>query len=208
MERDRQFKEHKVIGVSTSGEGWFIELDDGFSFYVPPAGIEPKEGMVARMYGKGLGFRIRGLLLDGQTVFYRTEAEDETWFQAQLYGATIAEWLERWDSGKGVWSIEMGGLGPGYEQAIQVTLAEVIRHMLKEDYIAHAWEDNEIWKQDYEKIEQWGFKDEKIKSMGLSGAQWGAAVNLARHLYKDGPIKTFTDERVKDRHIQVSKNFP
>lgn len=128
--------------------------------------------------------------------------------QKDLYGANSEEWLKRWDSNQGVWSIEMGGLGPGYEQAIQITMAEILRLMIKKKYNTQLWEIPELWKEDREEIEQMGFKNETIKNLGLSGAQWGAALNLAAMLYKRGPLEVFQDKRVKDRHIQVSKNFP
>jgi len=206
---DTQFSEVKIEGVTAEPKGWAVKFDDGWSFYVPgEPGIEPKVGMTARLYGQGTGSRVRGLVLDGQTVFYRSHAEDEAYHEQQLYGATIQDWLDRWDSGRTVWSISMGGLGPGYEQAIQVTVVEIIRHMLAANYVAESWEDQEVWKADLKKIEAWSYQDETIKKLGLSGAMWGAALNLACMLYHHGPIAVMTDKRVKDRHIQVSKNFP
>lgn len=46
---------------------------------------------------------------------------------------TAHEWLEVWDSGEPVASVEMGGLGEHYEQAIQVTAAEALRELLHLD---------------------------------------------------------------------------
>lgn len=37
------------------------------------------------------------------------------------------EQLRQWDGGGAIWSIEIGGLGPGYEQAIQVLAIEIVR---------------------------------------------------------------------------------
>lgn len=206
---DTQFSDVKIAEVTAEPKGCSVKFDDGWSFYVPgEPGIEPKVGMTARLYGKGTGYRVRGLALDGQTVFYRSHAEDEAHHEQQLYGATIQDWLDRWDAGRTVWSISMGGLGPGYEQAIQVTVVEIIRHMLAADYVAESWDDQEAWKADLSKIEAWSHGDETIKELGLSGAMWGAAINLACMLYRHGPIVVMTDKRVKDRHIQVSKKFP
>ena len=50
----------------------------------------------------------------------------------KFYGKDAVEWLRRWDAGEGVWSIEMGGIGPGYEQCIQITAAEILRYMIAE----------------------------------------------------------------------------
>ena len=128
--------------------------------------------------------------------------------EIDLYGADAADWLRRWDECLSVWSIEMGGLGPGYEQAIQITVAEIVRHLLAGKYDPIAWEDKEFWKQDCEKIEENAFKNPVIKNLGLSGAQWYAALQVAVMLYKHGPRKVMADPRVNDRHIQVSKDFP
>jgi hypothetical protein len=62
---------------------------------------------------------------------------------AMLFGADAAEWLRRWDEGRSVWSIEMGGLGPGYEQCIHVTAAEILRYMLHEQVDTSAWGEDE-----------------------------------------------------------------
>ena len=41
--------------------------------------------------------------------------------------ATVKDLLDTWDSGSTIWSVEMGGIGPGYEQAIQVLMVELCR---------------------------------------------------------------------------------
>lgn len=125
-----------------------------------------------------------------------------------MYGADAADWLKRWDDGQSVWSISLGGLGPGYEQAIQITVAETLRHLLEREYDAKLWEDSEKWRLDRKEIEAAGFANPKIAALGLSGAQWGAALHMAVQLYRRGPRAIMSDEQVKDRHIQVERNFP
>lgn len=77
MNNDTEFKEVRIAKVGAEGkDGWSIQLDDGWSFFVPATSpIAPKPGMVARLYGRGIGYTVRGLTLDGVTVFYRTDAE-------------------------------------------------------------------------------------------------------------------------------------
>lgn len=206
---DEQFEETSVAKVRDEGNGWSIQRADGLSFFVKaPSPVEPKEGMTARFYGKGVGFAVRGLFLDGHKVFYRTEAEDKEKYEADTYGADAADWLKRWDAGRSVWSIEMGGIGPGYEQCIQITAAEILRHLLERKYEPASWDDRETWRRDREEIEAAGFANERISALGLSGGQWGSAMNLALHFYRRGPRAVMMDERVKDRHIQVSRPFP
>lgn len=49
---------------------------------------------------------------------------------SDLYPKSVKEWLEKWDSGESVWSVEMGGLGPEYEQCIHITAAELMRSLV------------------------------------------------------------------------------
>jgi hypothetical protein len=136
----------------------------------------------------------------------RKMTEDE---EIVFYGADAAEWLRRWDDNQSVWTIEMGGMGPGYEQCIHITCAEIIRFMLAQKY---EWgrlkTEPEIGKKWQEEIEAMSHDNLTIKKLGLSGAQWGAACNIAYQIYGRGPREVMKDERVKDRHIQVSKMFP
>lgn len=204
---DDQFRDHTIKAIDADGQGF--QMDDGWSFRCPAdSPVKPAVGMKVRLYGKGFGQRIRGMYLDGQKVYYRTETEDQDHFESEMYGNTAADWLKRWDDGRTVWSIEMGGMGPGYEQAIQVTVVEILRFMLAQNYMAELWGEQEVLDGVVKEIEEWSYKAPEIKGLGLSGAQWGAALSLARFLYKDGPRKVLKDERVKDRHIQVSNNWP
>lgn len=163
----------------------------------------PTPGQTARQYGKGIGFPVRGLFIDGEQVWYRTEAEEREHHEISLYGADAADWLARWDKGDSVWSIEMGGLGPGYEQCIQITAAEVLRWLL-----ANKPDLDKEWATMRDKLDrEVGYVD-PVKKLGLSGAQWGAGVSLAAHLYRQGPRAIMSDDKMKDRHIQVCRAFP
>lgn len=75
--RDTEFEDQTVRSVDSRGEdGWGITMGNGWSFWVPSTSpIPPTAGMHVRMYGKGIGYDVRGLFLDGRKVFYRTDAE-------------------------------------------------------------------------------------------------------------------------------------
>lgn len=123
----------------------------------------------------------------------------ETLDADSLYGATAAEWLRRWDSGDSVWSVEMGGLGPGYEQAIQIAAVAIVRTNL-----GKPLDDTE------DALKEWGW-DAIPKGLGLSGAQAGAARNLAYKMLKYGPaecVRQIKESGAEDRLIQVCKYFP
>jgi hypothetical protein len=204
---DDEFSETKITSVEKSDNGWFVGRDDGWSNYIEGTSpVEPAIGMTLRTYGRGT--RVRGMFLDGQKVSYRTAAEDDEHNEIQMYGADAADWLARWDAGKSVWTIEMGGMGPGYEQCIHITAAEVLRHLLEAKYDPSLWQDKDVWKRDREVIEKYGFANKRIEALGLSGAQWGAAVSIATKLYMDGPRKIMNEPSIKDRHIQVQRTFP
>lgn len=205
---DSDFEDVTLVEVKgDTKKGWEVKRSDGWSFGVQPdSPVVPAVGMSARFYGRGIGCAVRGLFLDGQEVYYRTEVEEEEHRQIQSYGADAAEWLRRWDAGDSVWSIEMGGLGPGYEQCIQITTAEILRHLLAVAYDHKAWPDPDIWKRDRDAID--AAVTPAIRNLGLSGAQWGAAMSLATKLYMVGPRSIMTNDQVKDRHIQVTKRWP
>lgn len=191
-ENDAEFEDGTIESFDGNKEkGWSITKGDGWSFYVPQnSPVSPEEGMSIRMYGKGIGYVVRGLFLDGQCVFYRTEEEQKEHAANEMYGRDAAELLSRWDEGRGVWSVSIGGFGPGYEQAIQVAAFEVLRHLLDGGDIEKADDVLPI-----------------LEPLGLSGMQWGAARHLANSFYTKGP-RGVQEMYKSDRHIQVSRDFP
>lgn len=208
-ENDAQYTDVIIESVIEENKGWSIKRDDGWSFFVQSdSPIHPTIGMSARFYGKGIGHRVRGLYLDGIKIFYRTEDEDKEYSEIEMYGENSVDWLKRWDAGQSVWSIEMGGLGPGYEQCIQIAMTEILRFMIDKKYDTSQSSDKEEWQKNEDEINKMGHENPIINQLGLSGAQWGAALNLATHFYKKGPRSIMADAIVKDRHIQISKKFP
>lgn len=125
-----------------------------------------------------------------------------------LYALTAREWLERWDAGKSVFTVEMGGLGPGYEQAIQVCVAEIIRDNIDKPLPTGSfgdWGNASIHRADAKDP-----KTGRYKLGGLSGAQAGAVRQLAYMYLLKGPARCFQEvsENDPDRTIQVSNFWP
>lgn len=122
--------------------------------------------------------------------------------------ATNEDVLAEWDRGGSVWSCELGGLGPGYEQCIQIMGFEFLRAMLADpfDYEGKA-EDRDVWRTYVDKIEKQPGPKAIIEKLGPSGAQFSAAMNIASVFAKNGYAKGM-DMVPEDRRIQVSKNFP
>jgi hypothetical protein len=126
---------------------------------------------------------------------------------------TVDDLLAAWDAGGTIWTVEMGGLGPGYEQALQIAAVEFARAGK-----AMTRTDND--EADYKAFG--ALCDAALKSFdeqvgGLSGAQYGAAKWLAwRWCFGGGPkrlIEVFRAESAKrgeksDRVIQCSRTYP
>ena len=125
-----------------------------------------------------------------------------------VYPTTAKQWLEQWDSGEPTWTIEMGGIGPGYEQCIQITAAEILRYLVACGHDPETWDESTVWEQERKSIEHVVFGLPMVDSLGLSGAQWGAALSLATCFYRQSPEKLLTDPELSDRRILVTINFP
>lgn len=203
---DSQFEDAAIKSVSAGKDGWTVEREDGWSFFVPDHGVEPRAGDSARFYGRGIGYPVRGLTINGEIVFYRTEAEEVEHREIERFTDSPQALLERWDSGKSCWMVEMGGLGPGYEQAIQIMAFEFLRAFIAIKSDAAKWAaDDAAWKADREAVEK--LAENTVHRIGPSGAQHGAAMNIATCIYRHGPraaLKMVDEKRL----IQVSNYFP
>lgn len=116
------------------------------------------------------------------------------------------EQLRRWDAGDSIWTIEMGGLGPGYEQAIQILAIEIVRDYLGKPLPNEGSQWSAFGFDTVQRIDR-KLPDGRFSCGGFSGAQVGAAKNLAFLWLKEGPQKLQQDVPL-DRHIQVSKFWP
>jgi hypothetical protein len=125
-----------------------------------------------------------------------------------LVAKDAREQLRRWDAGEPIWTVEMGGIGPGYEQAIQVLAIEIVRDNLDQPLPADG--DEAAWREfgmaTAERIDVIG-PDGKYSCGGFSGAQLGAARNLAARWLRIGPAAVHA-EVPSDRHIQASRFWP
>lgn len=107
--------------------------------------------------------------------------------------------LKLWDKGENLWSVEMGGLGPSYEQSIQFSVFEIIRELKGITPIGNT---NTV----YKRLDAALARVDKKFDIGHSGATAGASKYLAYRFMKFGYRKTLQDAP-KGRTIQVDKNF-
>jgi hypothetical protein len=117
---------------------------------------------------------------------------------------TAAEALARWDDGKIVGTVEMGGFGPGYEQAIHVAAFELIREGLTLDRPTDL-NDDAGWQAFAERLDK--LPHSWMHNLGLSGAQYGAAFELAAKTLCLG-WRRAVELAPNDRHILVSRAWP
>ena len=111
---------------------------------------------------------------------------------------TIQELLAQWDRGESIWTMEMGGIGPSYEQAIQLLMIELVRdhagHPLPSESTFWIWGEHTMHRINH-------------ACGGFSGAQVGAAKQIAFRLLRDG-YDAFLASIPQDRKILVSAHFP
>jgi hypothetical protein len=114
---------------------------------------------------------------------------------------SVDDALAKWDAGETVFTVEMGGLGPGYEMAIQGLAFELMREFKG----FTEWDDDEARKTLEPARDAVMGKLNNEPWAGFSGAQVGAATNLAACVCKRGYRAAMRDPAVADRLIQVSK---
>ena len=87
MKKDTQYTESRITSVKEVTNCWQVTMFDGWSIWVPKgkhptvgapdSDVPPRAGETIRLYGKGIGFAVRGIVIGGRTYFYRTEEEQE-----------------------------------------------------------------------------------------------------------------------------------
>lgn len=104
-----------------------------------------------------------------------------------------------WQTGAIVASIELGGIGPAYEQAIQNFLFKILSYLVEFKISPAGLSDKENYSKTYNEI------CEKLSSEeDLSGAMFCAAKNLAYQFYVKS-YRVVMAECPQDRIIQVMR---
>ena len=202
IEQDTQYTEYTLTSVTRveSDGGYTLGLGNSSCFYMPPSEeVVPAVGMKAKLYGKGFGYTVRGLVVDGKTVFYRTEAEEKIYRANELYGADAVEWLRRWDAGSGVWTIEMSKTSPAMENAMQYLMAEMLRYLVEH---GKGWQDDEGMTTALKSV-----TDSLRDRCAFTNEQEALAARFAMMIYKYGPVAIFQNAESQGLHtIQTRKS--
>jgi hypothetical protein len=208
LDSDTEFTDYPIESWSKTDKGYDLNIDGG-TLHVTPEDFTPAEPLTSvRIYGNARTMQIRGLMLDGKLVHYRTPGEYRQDSLNAKYAATGAEWLERWDRGEVVYSVKMAGMyGPAVEQIIQITAAENLRVMVNRKMDVAFWANRDAWEEDRKIVFDASITNPRIAGLGLGGNQFSAALSLAVALYKDGPVVA-VGTQTQERQIMVSSTFP
>lgn len=102
MLADDSYDEDTLRGVDREHDGYAIHFTGGMSFWVgdqydddAPHGVVPLVGSVVRMWG-GLGRPVRGLMVDGRLIYFRTEQQQRDRHAAEVE-INNAERRHKWE---------------------------------------------------------------------------------------------------------------
>lgn len=112
--------------------------------------------------------------------------------------------LEAWDRGEPISTVELGGLGPGYEQAIQVLAVEIVRDNIGQRLPVAT--DKDFGEDTLHRLSEAERRGE-AEGMGFSGAQFGKARALAYAWLTRG-VTAVLKEVQTDRRILASRTWP
>ena len=126
-----------------------------------------------------------------------------------LYPETAKEALDKFEKGEVITVVELGGLGPGYEQVIWIGIFRLIKKCHNED--VSKWVDRQSKK--FKKVKGEKYLDvvddkliESCEDLCLSGAQAGVIKHTAFQLLMYG-WRSMLMKAPKDRLIQINKDI-
>ena len=118
------------------------------------------------------------------------------------------EWVNAWKNSEEVKTVEMGGLGEGYEQCIQEVAATILTTLIFDGKDLSQFDnldsDDNSWKMYIDSVFE--RTNPLLDNIGLSGAQHSAGANLAAVFYRRGYEDAMADPVISDRIITVQRN--
>lgn len=95
---DKEFEDRRIKTVRAGQGGWSITQDNGWSFFIKEEKETPVPhvGDSIRFYGKGNGYSVRGVFINGEKVFYRTVAEQQKQHEEEV-AANKKEERRKWE---------------------------------------------------------------------------------------------------------------
>jgi hypothetical protein len=117
---------------------------------------------------------------------------------------TLPEAIKNWKTGIPIWSADLGGLGPGYEQCIQILLWEIVSRWTGGPF-TNVPEKGPYPKPYTDHVDS--ITNELDPKLGFSGAQVGVAKQTAFQFLVYG-YEYMMAKLPDDRWIQVVRDFP
>lgn len=117
-----------------------------------------------------------------------------------MYPRTARDALRKWDKGEPVFSLDITGMGPSYEQCTQMLVFAAIRAMYSRNRPKHrrgVYTDG-VFDNTAHRMNRW---------LGFSGTQVAFARHFVMHVFKNGWAATL-EARPMERIIQVCKDWP
>ena len=190
---DNEFQEHKLEKVSDyDKDSWELKVDGGSCICcIKNGNFVPKKGMKVRFYGRGFGFPVRGIDIDGHIMYYRTPAQAKE---------DHKKMCEKWDrEAKARFKKNRSKNEKDYQSLPDAFKKRMDRLRLKSPNDRYDWESYEMfilkqaaefskYLKTVEEIDKWNKLenfDEQKKTVptlndGHSGNTYGAAVYLAK----------------------------
>lgn len=73
---DPQRRTNRIESVQGGDGGWSVTFDDGFSFWIRAKhGTTPMVGDAVTLWGRGIGYPVRGLAINGRVLYFETAEE-------------------------------------------------------------------------------------------------------------------------------------
>lgn len=119
----------------------------------------------------------------------------------QIFKESIQEVVKKWKAGELVWSADLGGIGPGYEQAIQVLLFEICAEQGDKPLIIGEMKK---YPSEYEALVD--RKVGELRAWGFSGAQVDQARSTAFQFLTIG-YSEIMNKLPDDRRIMVDDSL-
>jgi hypothetical protein len=92
---DLEYVEHTIESVTESGNYYELRFDHAMCIGCPRVeGIVPKPGDTLRLWGRGFGFTVRGIAINGQIVRYETDAEERDRHARELVESEMGQLAE------------------------------------------------------------------------------------------------------------------
>lgn len=120
-ENDTEYETSTIEHVERSGDGWVFRSDEGWSLGFSASDAPdfvPRVGDEVLTYGRGFGYSVRGLVIAGRVIYYRTTAEERERHRAMVEDNQAKRRREFEESGRAELDAKYAALPPVFQARI------------------------------------------------------------------------------------------